>query len=232
MTSMRKSMAVKLAGAAALASASQAYGQIIPLDLPGTVTDLGPGTEPQEFYNLSAGGVDLTTNTGPDFRFEYDNGGGGYIFSGAKIYAGAGGGVAVAVNYYAPEVPAGTKVGSDTFTFTTGTYSSFLVQNVAYGDTYSNQQPNTPEYLVFQFTGTDNKLHDGYFEVETLAGGPGTVGSFAFLQGAYNSQPDTGDGLGDIVVPEPGTLSSLIMGAAALGAVGLVRRRRAIAAGV
>jgi len=236
MTAMRQSTAVKLASAVALAGSTQAYGQIIQLTLPNPIAEPpANGSEPQEFYDLTTGMTLPTNDGGLDIRFEYYHGmgyfgGGDYVFTAAKAYPG----IALAENAngsagYAPAIAAGTKIGSDTFNFKPGTYESILTQ--AYSGTVSTyQQPNTPEYLAFQFTGSDGKLHDGYFELETqISTGPDSPGGLIFLQAEYNSQPDTGDGTGDIVVPEPGTLSSLLMGAAALGAVGLARRRRAIA---
>jgi hypothetical protein len=249
----RSAHAFKLAGAAALAGSTQAYGQIVlitPSNLPSNITGYAP-TYPAplvtETYDVSAG----ETNGGtPDFSFHYWNS--SYFYAGTgKTYstfytsvANLKMGAAIASSFqgtpflYADAISAGTKIGSDTLNFYQPTR---LVNPVTYltytyqGATVNGlQQPNTPTYLGFQFTGADSQIHDGWLELESETyTSPSSPGGLIFLGGAYNSVADPGadsGGVGDIFageVPEPGTISSLMLGAAALVGVGLMRRRRA-----
>jgi hypothetical protein len=242
----QSAVALKMAGAVALAGSSQAYGQIISLTaLPANIlgTPQSASTSPTvEFYDLT-NGTSTATNTGDDtLEFAYINGtNNGYAefstgvigFNGgdaaAYLYSGTG-------NAYAYAVPKGTKIGS-------GSPYKFRQVNrftdlslVLDGTAYGIQHPNTDEYLGFQFLdSTDNMIHDGYLELDsepyTSASSPGGL---IFIAGAYNALPaDAPLGAGAITagepatIPEPGTVSALLLGATALGAVGLMRRRRA-----
>jgi hypothetical protein len=238
---MEKSLTLKLAGAVALAGSSQAYGQILPLTLPTNVPGVPPdGSENSEFYTVLSG-ITSGSPTGADFKFEYYNGS-SYFFTGAtpiKLTTG------VAVNYpggfYDSAIAFGTKIGTDTYSFTKGfgpgaspSNLTVLAQSYPGGPVTSYMQPNTPTYLGFQFADGSGNIHDGYLELESATyTSPTSPGGLLFLSGAYNATPDIGDGLGDVTAgeapaaaPEPSTLSALVLGAAALGGIGLARRRR------
>jgi hypothetical protein len=259
---MSKSAAFKLAGAAALAGSTQAYGQVIlmtPSMLPSNIPGGPPQTNTSETYDVTAG---VTNGGSPDFTFQYVNS--SFVYAGTTYYnfstyisnLKAKSAIASTFNgpfLYADALAVGTKIGIDTplqfnqpntsYTYTsptTGLPVTRAINPVTYL-TYTfdggssggeQQQPNSPYYIGFQFTdGVDGKIHDGWLELESNTyTDPGNPGGLIFLGGAYNSVADTGDGAGDILVgevPEPGTISSLVLGAAALVGVGLMRRRRA-----
>jgi hypothetical protein len=248
---MGKSVALKLAGAAALAGSTQAYGQIVELTLPANLTLPTPTNSnpnfPDESFSFAGENyiVQPSSSIGPDFYFSA-------FFSNPSPYFGtavyslkAGNGVAGTYangSFYASALATGTRIGSDTLTFDTAALANpnpyaFLAAssdgaNSANPRTFTNAQlPNTPVYIGFQFKDGLNNVHDGWLELNsTLSGGPTSPGGLTFIAGAYNSVADTGTGAGDILVgevPEPGTISSLVLGAAALVGVGLLRRRRA-----
>lgn len=244
---MSKSVTFKLAGAAALAASSQAYGQIIitpPSNIPGNDPSASPGFV-NEFYDVQTGATSASA-TGPgftaDFEFQYYNIAetGGNYFSTRIIpllpgdsFAGNG-----FYFYNADAIPSGAKVGSDNYTFVDsgGSYGSATLAE-SYGSpatSFSSQQVDQKTFLGFQFTGSDSLIHDGYIELESESYvSPSNPGGLIFFGAAYNSAADALDGSGDITtpaIPEPGTLSSLMLGAAALGGVGLLRRRRSLLA--
>jgi hypothetical protein len=251
---MNKSVALKLAGAAAMAGSTQAYGQIVlltlPDNIPGSPDSAGRIPGSSEYYDVLAGlsssspTDDSNPNFHPDFIFSYDNTG-GYFFttvSGIKTGSATSGVLATGpgpyfyTTVYANAVAKGTNIGLDTPpTFYSNpapaTYPSTYL--TIQGGPNTIQQPDSPTYLAFQFTdGYDGLVHNGYLELETATyTDESNKGGLIFLGGAFNSvAADAPGGAGDILagaVPEPGTISSLMLGAAALGGVGLLRRRRA-----
>jgi hypothetical protein len=255
---MNKSAVLKVAGAAALAGSTQAYGQIVQLSLPANLTLPTPTNSemahPDYFRSFASEDytVQPSSSIGTDFYFSA-------FYSRPTPYFGTGvypmkigngvAGTYIGGTFYASGLAAGTKIGTDTtLTFDTQTAASLATYNnlaILAGSSdgmnsqntstlLNAQQPNMPVYLGFQFVDGQNNVHDGWLELNsTLSGDPSSPGGLTFLGGAYNSVADTGDGTGDILVgevPEPGTISSLVMGAAALGCVGLMRRRRAAVA--
>jgi len=246
MTAMRQSTAVKLASAVALAGSTQAYGQIVPIALSnGNLTGGAPGSTPDqtEYLDVQTGVFSNTQQTDDNFIFGYHNGG---YFVTSVLGISSSDKVAGSYNFigylYSAALTPGTTIGSDKgTTFYQGngpaSYKAYLaLVNNSNNSTLSPMAANADEYLGFQFQDTaDGQIHNGYIELEsatyTSAGSPG--GLF-FIGEAYNSIPDNAaDGAGDITVeaiPEPGTISSLMLGAAALGGVGLLRRRRSVLA--
>jgi hypothetical protein len=239
--------AVKLAGAVALAGSSQAYGQIIPLaTLPTDITSSFGNGNTIEYYNVLTGASTPNFISGDNFRFEVSSGlyYGSTFFNSAVIPLQLTDAVAVPNSgaYNASAISAGTKIGSDTYSFSQGTNftpgvagsgpeNKIYLVNSYPPAVFSNQQPNTPTYLGFQFADALGNVHDGYLEVDTTYDMSSGNDTLEFLGGAYNSATDNGTGSGDITTaPEPGTLASLVLGAAALGAVGLMRRRRSFLA--
>jgi hypothetical protein len=222
---MEKSLALKLAGAAAMAGSSQAYGQIIQLTLPGNLVAV-PFVEQGEYYNVLTGVSTPGFVSGDNFKFEIYTG--YYFFTAAKPLGLKDG---VAVNYpggfYDSAVGFGAKVGSDTYSFTKGPGNSsgaLTVLAQSYGTPF--QQSNTNQILGFQFADGSGNIHNGYLELDSETPTLTNPGGLFFIGGAYNSKIDGTPG-GDIfTVPEPSTLSALVLGAAALGGLGLARRRR------
>lgn len=235
--------ALKLAGAAALAGSTQAYGQVIqiapPTNIPGHAPINNPSPVTTEYYNVLTGATDATQQPGDDFSFSYFNS--AYHNNPDYFITSVNGlkpGSAIASTYqfvylYANALTKGTVIGSDTMQFhqtpnpANFVYNGYLTVSFQ-GTPSSLMQPNTNTYLGFQFTDSnDGLIHNGYLELNSVPyTSPSSPGGLFFLGGAYNSIPDGQVG-GDITaVPEPGTISSLILGAAALAGVGLGRRRR------
>jgi hypothetical protein len=238
--------ALKLAGAAALAGSTQAYGQIVELTLPPLLTLPAPTNSrpnfPDETFSFTGESysVQPSSSIGPDFYFSAFYSNPTPYFNTAVYPLNPGNGVVVtyAGSNYATALTVGDKIGSDTpLTFDTVSDVAILAgssdgNNSANPNTLPNAQPvNTSVYIGFQFKDGLNNVHDGWMELDsTLSVGETSPGGLTFMRGAYNSVADTGNGAGDILVgevPEPGTISSLVLGAAALVGVGLLRRRRA-----
>lgn len=233
-----------LSGAIAFAGSTQAYGAVVNLTLPTNIPGHAPSTAgtTREYYNAETGVTSTTTtaNPGYDLNLGYFNGSAtapNEFFTGVYVN---GGGI---VSYYASNatnyaygVALGKTIGTGgnyaTFGQKTGYYS---ILSLTYnGTAYAIMQPGTSYYLGFQFTAADGMKHDGWLQLESDAyASAANPGGFKFLAGAYNTTPDAQGGIiaaGQTAVPEPGTLSSLAVGAAALGGLGLKRRRSARAA--
>jgi hypothetical protein len=241
----QSAIALKLATAAALAGSSQAYGQIVPITPPADIPGSAPSS-PQVTYSENYDVLSGTTNNPltNDFTFSYTNSANGNFFTQVYGIQSTSLVASVAPNgyLYADSLAKGDAIGSDTglqFNRVTGPgfYGNFYgayMTVVSGGTTPTPQQPNTNEYLGFQFLDSvDSKIHNGWIELNSKTYvDPSNPGGLIFLGAAYDSIPDGQPG-GDIFageVPEPGTISSLVLGAAALAGVGLARRRRVASA--
>jgi hypothetical protein len=235
-----------LAGAAAFASATQSYGGITNFVLPTNITgESDTTTDPTTrngtlrlYYDANTGQSQIGTAgfTGADFEFSLrETVSTGLLDTGMYVFGGGAPAAYYASNgvNYVYNLPKGTTLatGSQNFYQIAGNLS-FLSVNYG-GTTYGlGVAPGQSEYIGFQFTGTDNLLHDGWLELETVAyTSASNPGGLEFLGGAYNTTPDSAGGsitVGQLAaVPEPGTLAALAAGAAALTGVGLKRRRAA-----
>ncbi len=229
-----------LVGAVALAGASQAYGTIIsvapPTSIPGVATT---SASVKEYWDVDTGTTSGTKTAATDLEFGYFNSStefftGVYGFNGSKAAAYEYQGSGSAYSAYAYNATKGSLIGTGgAFAFAQHTGYFTLMAFTYNGNPYNSlQTTGAIQYLGFQFKAADGLLHDGWLELEsdtyTSAASPGGL---KFIAAAYNSVPDgTAAGLiasGDPgAVPEPGTLSALALGAAALVGVGLKRRRR------
>ncbi len=237
-----------LAGAVAVAGASQAYGTIINVQPPTNITGNNSATfGNREYWNALTGATSTTRPAAFSLQFGYEN---GTLANGSTLFYtavhGGTGGASTANYYYAGNmrffaygITKGSTIG------TGGTYANFgqsatyftVLGEVYKGNTASVFPINQVSYLGFQFLGSDNALHDGWVELEnvtyTSAANPGGL---IFLAAAYNSVSDAAGGtitagqVGTNAVPEPGTLGALAAGAAALAGVGFKRRKAALAA--
>ena len=234
-----------LAGAVAVAGASQAYGQVVNVAAPTNITGkASTSASSKEYYDVDTGTTSTTKTAATDLEFGYFNSAtefftGVYGFNGSKAAAYEYGGSGSAYSAYAYAVAKGGKIGTGgSYAFAQHTGYFTLMSFTYKGKPYNSlQTTGTPEYLGFQFTAADGLLHDGWLLLEsdtyTSAASPGGL---KFLGAAYNTTPDAAGGtilagqMGTNAVPEPGTLSALAVGAAALAGVGIKRRKAALAA--
>ena len=226
-----------LAGAVAVAGASQAYGTIINVQPPSNITgQASTSASVKEFWNVDTGTTAATNAAGSDVEF-------GYFNSSTEFFTGVyglNGGKAAAYQYgaaysaYAYSAAKGQVVGTGgAFKFNQYAGRFTFMTLYANGSSYNSlQATNTPQYLGFQFTAADGLLHDGWVELESDTYSTTNPGGLKFIAAAYNSVADTAGGtivigqVGTNAVPEPGTLSALALGAAGLAGLGLKRRRQ------
>ncbi len=216
-----------LAGAAALAAGSEAYGAVVPAaSLPVNYT---PTTVTSN--NLQSWDVDGDGN--PDFQFVFyqksGNSGLNWL-SGAYGYGGVG--IAAPVAYigsfglsYCNRLVTSANIGPSSIfnQVQTSTGGYFNVLASRYKTTlYGQWKTVTQGFMGFEFTAADNQLHYGYIEIKTsrFVNSTNKGGQF-FLQAFYETDPNTLIH----VVPEPGTLASLAFGAVILGGAALRRRK-------
>ena len=238
-----------LAGAAAMAGASQAYGAVVNVTLPTNIV----GTAPSAAGTAINRSIDLNGDGQRDVYIRYRdiaepataNTTGGtlllsYIYMGTSTAQGGvyGGQIATggtpAYSTYAFSLAQGTSVGSSGVFYQTSGYLSHLVTNYKgtnYGFTDYLGKAGVAENVGFKFLTSTGQTDYGYIQLATdpyvSAANPGGI---KFLGLAYDNSgaaitiPAIPAG-----VPEPGTLAALAVGAAAVAGVGLKRRRAAAA---
>ena len=231
-----------LAGASALAGASQSYGAIISVKAPTNITGVATTSASlKEYYDFDTGTTSTTKTAASDVEFGYYNSStefftGVYGFNGSKAAAYEYGGSGSTYTAYAYGIAKGGKIGTGgSYAFAQHTGYFTLMSFTYNGNPYNSKQTTgVVEYLGVQFTAADGLLHDGWIALEsdtyTSAANPGGL---KFLGAAYNSVADASGGTINAgqagAVPEPGTLSALAIGAAGLVGVGLKRRKAAAA---
>ncbi|MBE7211166.1 MAG: PEP-CTERM sorting domain-containing protein [Gluconacetobacter diazotrophicus] len=236
-----------LAGASAFAGATQSYGTVVSVAPPTNITGNAPNTAAtsREYYNVDTGATYTTSagHTGTDYiQFSYINSStynesftGLYDYGGKPAAYLTSGGTA-----YPYPLAQGAKIGTGGMYAFNQVSGRLAILSLSYnGSFYAFNAQNTMEYVGFQFTSsTDGLIHNGWVELESVSNdGTDLDGGLKFFGVAYNTVPDAQGGYinagqlsGGNAVPEPGTLAALAVGAAALGGVGLQRRRRQIAA--
>ena len=231
-----------LAGAAAMAGSTQAYGAVVNVPLPANIVGHAPATSDNGTNVL----LDLNGDGQRDLRITYRNLSEpssayllSYIFAGTTTVPGSTVGSYISTSTgsnqaYAFSLARGTTIGSASSFYQNATFLSHLVTNYAgtnYGFTNYLGKAGSPEFVGFKFaTSAAGTTFDyGYIELETdayvSAANPGGI---KFLALAYDN---SGAAITiPAAVPEPGTLAALAFGAATCVGVGLKRRRAAAAA--
>lgn len=218
-----------LASAAAIAGASQAYGAVVVVTPPANI----PGRAPAASDAGTRVNIDLNNDGRVDLSLLYrnllfndTNFTLTYIVAGTSSVPGSTVGTAISGQSYAYSLAQGTTVGpSSPFYQKTG-YFTHLVTNyngTDYGAGSLRGMAGVPEYIGFKFLTTGGQTDYGYIQVETdLYHSASDPGGLKFLKLAYEN---SGAPIAVGAVPEPGTLTSLAMGAVAFAGVALKRRR-------
>lgn len=218
-----------LAGAAAMAGASQAYGAVVVVTPPANITGRAPAaTDAGTRVNLDLNG-DGQADLGLLYRNLLYNGANftlTYIVAGTTAVPGSTVGVAINGQSYAYNLALATTVGPGSTFYQKSGYFTHLVTNyngTDYGAAGSLRGiAGTPEYIGFRFLTTAGQTDYGYIQVETdLYQSAANPGGLKFLQLAYDN---SGAAIQIGAVPEPGTLAMLAVGA--VGFVGVARKRR------
>lgn len=222
-----KGLLTGLAGAAAIAGASQTYGTIVFVNLPANVIGNDPAatTDPNPTRRF----VDLDGNGTNDIQIAYRsfNGGGNYIqqsfVSSMSGQTAAFGPVGSQNQFYAYELGAGDAIpGANSF----GQHPTNLTHIITYvnGKTFGLWQMGDRGFVGFRFTDLNGQVDYGYIELETDpfvdAKNPGGL---QFFRIAYEN---SGGPIAAGAVPEPSSLAALAFGGAGLAAAALLRRKK------
>jgi PEP-CTERM motif-containing protein len=223
----KKSILTGLAGAAALAGASQAYGTIVVRPLPANIVGHDPASTTSGAQTNR--NIDVDGNGTTDLRITYRSfTSGAYQLQQMFTFANTGqtaayGPVGANSQYYAYDLQMGEAIpGTNPF----GQNPMFLTQVVTNvnGSDYAIWMTGERAFIGFSFMNAASQLNYGYIEVEMdafqSAANPGGVKFFSL---AYEN---SGGSINAGAVPEPSTLAALAFGAVGLGAAALRRRKK------
>ena len=223
----KKSILNGLAGAAALAGASQAYGTVVVRPVPANIVGHDPASTTSSATTTR--NIDVDGNGTNDLQIRYRSfTSGAYQLQQMFVFSNTGqtaayGPVGSNSQYYAYDLQNGDAIpGSNPF----GQNASFLTQVVTNvnGSDYAIWTTGERAFIGFSFRDAANQLDYGYVEVEmdafVSAANPGGVKFFSL---AYEN---SGGSINAGAVPEPSTLAALAFGAIGLGAAALRRRKQ------
>jgi hypothetical protein len=215
-----------LAGAAALAGATQAYGTIVVVNLPANIAGNDPAAGSATPINRL---IDVDGNGTMDLRISYRSFvTGGYVLQQSFVFSMTGqtaayGPVGAQDQYYAYRLAAGDAIpGTNQFAQNTSNFLTHIVTNVD-GNEYGLWSLGDRGFVGFSFLNASNQLDFGYIELQTNAWtGPGTIG-VQFFSLAYET---SGGPIVAGAVPEPSTLAALAFGGVGLAAAAYRRRKK------
>lgn len=222
-----------LAGAAAVAGATQGYGAIVAIPLPANVTGNDPAA--QTTTARTSRNFDIDGNGTTDIQISYrsftaTSNGSTFAIQQSFVYAYTTGTIAgyaaSATSFYAYELSAGISTAGLSFG-SSGNYLAHVATHVNSND-YGFWALGDKNYVAFSFLNSKTNQTDyGYFQVETdpyvSAANPGGL---KFFSAAYdNTGADIIMGAAPTPVPEPGTLAALAFGGLGAGAVAYRRRK-------
>jgi len=219
-----------LAGAAALAGASQSYGTIIVRPTPANIAGNNPATNTSSATITR--NIDVDGNGTNDIQVRYRSfTTGGYVIQQSFIFSNSGqtaayGPVGAQSQFYAYQIGGGAVIPG---TYAFGQNATFLthlatdINGTHYGLTGQWDLGNRG-FAGFSFLNASNVLCFGYVELATNAWtGAGTIG-VQFFSLAYDN---SGAPITAGAVPEPSTLAALAFGGAGLAAAVYRRRKNA-----
>jgi hypothetical protein len=223
----KKSILNGLAGAAALAGASQAYGTVVVRPIPANIVGHDPASTTSSATTTR--NIDVDGNGTNDLQIRYRSfTTGGFALQQMFVFSNTGqtaayGPVGSNSQYYAYDLQNGDAIpGSNPF----GQNASFLTQVVTNvnGSDYAIWTTGERAFIGFSFMNpATSQLDYGYVEVEMdafqSAASPGGVKFFSL---AYEN---SGGPIAAGAIPEPSTLAALAFGAVGLGAAALRRRK-------
>ncbi len=229
---MRKKSIVKgLAGAAALAGASQAYATVIVRPVPANIAGVNPATNTSTATVTRNIDVDGNGTTDISIRYRSFNVNGGanqiqqsFVFSNTGLTACAGP-YGTQNQYYAYDLASGDHVDPSYYQFAQNhdlpnAFLTHVATNID-GNDYGFWYLGERAFIGFSFMAPSG-LKFGYLELQTNAWtGAGTIG-VQFFSLAYE---DSGAPILAGAVPEPSTLAALAFGVVGLGAAALRRKK-------
>ena len=225
--SLRK--ATGLAGAAALAGATQAYSAVVVVNPPANITGHDPATGSSTPTRVF---IDLDGNGTNDLEIAYRSfASGTYLIQQSFVFAltgqtAAAGPIGPYAQYYAYKLGSGATIPGTSQFAQSATYLTQVATNVN-GTEYGFWHLGDRGFLGFSFKNAGGTLDYGYLEMETdpyvSAASPGGIKFFSI---AYDN---SGAPISAGAVPEPSTLAALAFGAAGLAAAAFRRRKQAAA---
>lgn len=228
-TKARGSVLTKgLAGAAALAGATQAYGNVVVRPLPANINGNNPTNTSTATVTRT---IDVDGNGTTDLQVRYRSfTTGGYqiqqsfVFSqtGKVLAAGPTGGSGD--QYYAYQLGAGAVIPGAYQLGQSATFLTHVATNID-GSDYGYWALGDRGFIGFTFLNAASQLVSGYLEMRTNAfpGSTPFVG-VEFFSLAYETD---GGSINAGEVPEPSTLAALAFGGLGLAAAAYKRRKQA-----
>jgi len=216
-----------LAGAAALAGVTQAYGAVVVRPVPASIAGKDPTTTTSNATVTRS--IDVDGNGTVDLQVRYRSFTvSGYVIQQSFVFSQTGKTLAYADGtgqYYAYRLANGDTIPGSFPLAQSATYLTHVATNIN-GSDYGFWNLGQRGFIGFNFLNASSQLVNGYIELQTNASpGPGT-GAFngvQFFSLAYESTPGQSIIAGS--VPEPSSLAALAFGGAGLAAMAYRRRK-------
>ncbi len=232
-----KNATTGLAGAVALAGGTQAYGAVVTVAVPATISASASNTDTTIFYDINGDGTpDFqitcavgagTSTSGTAYAFSLAGIAGAYQAYNAFGFENRVVGYTTSFGNYASRLATGTSIGASS-AFVYGNYLTVLGSRFN-GKSYGALR--TKGYIGVEFAAADGE-HFGYINLKATVAGTGTTdtnytASLAFSSAGYESTPGVSILAGAKAVPEPTSLGALAFGAAGVAAAAAYRRKKA-----
>ena len=221
-----------LAGAAALAGVTQAYGSVVVRPVPANIAGKDPATTTSSATTTRLIDVDGNGTNDLQIRYRSFHTSTGAVIQQSFVFSITGktlayGPVGAYNQYYAYRLNAGDTIPGTFPVGQSATYLTHVATNIN-GSDYGLTGPNAwylgnRGFVGFTFLNAASQLVNGYIEMQTNGWtGAGTIG-VQFFSLAYESTP--GQSIIAGAVPEPSTLAALAFGGVGLAAMAYRRRK-------